>query len=359
MARVAAYLEQLGNPHLELKFIHVTGTNGKGSTCAMLASILKESGYNVGLFTSPHLFDWRERIQINGQKISDADVEKYGSRILEFKVGIFEAWFLMAMTFFADEGVDIVVLEAGIGGQCDTTNVIPSPEVSVITNVGLEHTELLGDTLKKIALDKAGIVKDSILVTGIDEPEVRAVLPEHRHVSVEGSFWEKNEAVAREVIQVLRERAWAIVEVAIESGLSQVHWPLRMEVVNEKPMIIADVGHNLHGVLAVKKSLAPRQAGKRYLLMGISYDKDCAMMAPLLAEGMDTVVISEASYHARSADELRDFVPDAVVIPNLEAAVEWIMSRIKKEDQLFILGGLYLATEAVKILKLSKLGSPQ
>ena len=124
-------------------------------------------------------------------------------------------------------------------------------------------------------------------------------------------------------------------------------------------MIIADVGHNLHGVLAVKKSLAPRQAGKRYLLMGISYDKDCAMMAPLLAEGMDTVVISEASYHARSADELRDFVPDAVVIPNLEAAVEWIMSRIKKEDQLFILGGLYLATEAVKILKLSKLGSPQ
>ncbi|MFT7183875.1 MAG: dihydrofolate synthase/folylpolyglutamate synthase [Oceanicoccus sp.] len=353
LSRVSAYLEKLGNPHLNLKFVHVTGTNGKGSTCSMLASVLQKSGFKVGLFTSPHIFDWQERVQINGENIRNDQIESHGVPILDFEVGVFEAWFLLAMSVFAAEKVDIVVLEAGIGGRLDTTNVIPSPEVSVITNVGLEHTEVLGDSLEKIALDKAGIVKGSTLVTGIENSEVLAVLPKHRVVHCEGGFQEKNKALAKEVIQVLRERGWEINESSIEEGLHAAALPIRMEVLNEEPFVLADGAHNLDGVRAMKAELPFATKGHRYLLMGVSADKDYEKMVPLLADGMDTVVISEASFHAASAEELAEFVPGAVVVPDLKEACSWVMNRIKKADQLYILGSLYFAADAVSELSKS------
>lgn len=346
------YLDVLGNPHLNLKFVHVTGTNGKGSTCAMLAQILQEAGYKVGLFTSPHLYDWRERVQINGQKITDEAIRRIGAQILEFQIGIFEAWFLMAMAYFQSEAVDIVILEAGIGGRLDTTNLIPSPEVSVITNIGLDHTDVLGDSKESITLEKAGIVKDSILVTGILEPELRALLPPHRVVFAEGTFKEKNEALVREVLRVLKEKDWMIPDEAIESGIQNTDWPLRLQVLSNEPFILADGGHNVDGVKALKEALPKRGEGRRILLMGISSDKDANQMAPLLAEGMDEVVVSEASYHATSAERLATLVPGAQSIPNLKKAVDDLQSSLKKEDQLFILGSLYFVSEAVSMMGL-------
>jgi|GEM_PF-6846625 len=351
LQRVTDYLSDLGNPHLDIKFVHVTGTNGKGSTCAMIASILQEAGYKVGLFSSPHLFDWRERIQINKEMISKEAVLEHGSKLMDFQVGIFEAWFLMAMTYFSKEKVDIVVLEAGIGGKLDTTNVIPSPEVSVLTNVGLEHTAILGATKEAIALDKAAIKKDSILVTGIEDPDLRAILPEHRAVQVAGPFWEKNEAVALEVIQVLREGAWEINERDIEGGLLSVNWPLRMEVIKNDPLVIVDVGHNLHGARAIREAIPAKIKGKRYLWMGISSDKDYEEMAAILSEGMDQVILSEAHYHAVPAEDLAEHVEHGVVMPDPLEAADYLIEHLQKEDQVYILGGLYFATDAVKALK--------
>jgi dihydrofolate synthase / folylpolyglutamate synthase len=344
---IEACLVKLGRPESQVKFVHVTGTNGKGSTCAMLASVMQKAGYRVGLFTSPHLFDWRERIQINGENISDSQLEEHGERIMGFELGIFEAWFLMAMSVFAAKNVDIVILEAGIGGKVDTTNVIPSPEVSVITNVGLDHIDILGDTKEKIALDKAGIVKDSVLVTGIEDAELLRILPKHRAVKVEGNFLKKNEAVALKVLQVLREQGWEIHENAIDEGLASLKWPLRMEVLREHPLVIADGAHNLHAVKAVKAELPAKSSGRRFLLMGIANTKDYKTMAPILAEGMDEVVVSEASFNATGAEKLADFVSNCTIIPELEDAVKWIMGQIQEEDELYIMGSLYLATEAV------------
>lgn len=350
-SRVRQVLSEMGHPELNIKFVHVTGTNGKGSTCAMMASVLQKAGYKVGLFSSPHLFDWRERIQINGVKISEEGVECHGTRVLDFEVGIFEAWFLMALSYFSAEKVDIAILEVGIGGRLDATNVIPSPEVSVLTNVDLEHTEVLGLTKEAIALEKAAIVKDSILVTGIQEPELLALLPPHRALVVEGTFWEQNRAVAREALRVLKERGWKLTDEVIESGLEQARWPLRMEELRQSPRVVADVGHNVHGVKAAKAMMPPKGSGRRTLWMGVSKDKEYETMARILSEGMDVIVLSEAHYHAVPAEELADFVVNEVVIPDLHEAARWLMEHLKKEDELFIMGGLYFATDAVQVLK--------
>ncbi len=350
--RIRFYLTKLGSPEKQVKFVHVAGTNGKGSTCAMIASVLQEAGYKVGLFTSPHLFDWRERIQINRKKISDAAISLHGRELLDFNVGIFEAWFLMAMKYFYAESVDIVILEAGIGGRLDATNVIPSPEVAILTNVDLEHTKLLGSTKEAIALEKSAIKKNAILLTGIEDEEILHVLPEHRAVRVSGSFQEKNKALARAAIQVLRERAWVIDDAAILSGLKKAYWPLRMEILSEKPFILADVGHNLHGIKALKASLPRKDSGVRWLWLGISKDKDYKNMASVLGEGMDKILISEADYHACPSDLLKKALPTADVMPNIKEAAAYLQSILQKEDQLFILGGLYFAAQAVQALGL-------
>lgn len=344
-------LIELGSPELSTKFVHVVGTNGKGSTCSMIESILSTAGFKVGLFTSPHLYDWEERIQINREMIPWDALERLYPQIEAYDLGIFEAWFLLALLYFKEQNVDIAVIEAGIGGRLDTTNLILSPEVAVLTNVGLDHVNLLGNTLEEIIVDKAAITKDAILVTGVSDPSLLALLPRHRAVNVDGDFQDQNEALAKEAIQVLRERGWEIHEADINEGIDSAYWPLRMEVFSTQPLVIADGAHNLHGIQAMKSSLGAKSLGERILVMGISADKEYEEMAPLLAEGMDKVILSEAHYHAVPAEELADYVPGAIVIPDLDEAADWILNELEEEDELFILGSLYFAADMVQSLE--------
>jgi len=351
LSLIREILVDLGSPEMSIKFVHVAGTNGKGSTCSLIESVLHESGFKVGLFTSPHIYNWKERIQIDREMIPDDALERLYPEIEKYDLGVFEAWFLLALLYFKEEEVDIVILEAGIGGRLDTTNVIPSPEVAVLTNVGLDHVNLLGGSLEEITQDKAAITKEAVLVTGINDPSLLALLPPHRQVTETGDFNMKNRALAKEAIQVLREGGWEIHESAIEKGLDLAYWPLRMEVLRERPLVIADGAHNLHGIKALKLSFGPKSLGRRILVLGISADKAFEEMAPLLSEGMDEVILSEAHYHAVPAEELADYVPGATIIPDLDEAADWIVNELQEEDELYILGSLYFAADMVQSLE--------
>ena len=322
----ANLLTQMGNPENKLKFVHIGGTNGKGSTAAMLASVLQAAGYKTGLYTSPYIFRFHERIQIDGVQISDeelAEVTEYVKKIADDMPDCPSEFALVcciAFEYFARKNCDIVVLEVGMGGTNDSTNVIECPEVAVMTNVGLDHTEYLGDTLEKIAETKAGIFKsggtavvypntssvEAVFQKKCKENNVecrivdfeRLSLKEH---SLEGQAfdycgWEdifipllgehqlKNAAVVLESIKVLQEKGWKISSEQLKQGLSVVKWPGRFEIISKEPLFIIDGGHNPQCMEALAKNVAEYLAGKKIVaLVGVVADKDYEeMFQPVL-----------------------------------------------------------------------------
>ena len=293
--RTRELLERLNNPQKKLKFIHVAGTNGKGSTCAMLAAILKEAGLKVGLYPSPYLEDFRERIEVNGEMISKEELADITETVRKEADAMadhpsqFELITAIGMLYYARKNCDIVVLEVGMGGELDSTNVIDAPEVAVITNIGLDHTEYLGDTLEKIAAAKAGIIKkgcDAVIYDNV--PSVMEVirkkcseegvklyttdglikamshslsgqrfsyLGESYKLSLLGEHQLKNAAVVLKTTEVLRERGWNISADAVRSGLKSVVWRARFEVLSRKPLFILDGGHNPQCAEALAKNI--------------------------------------------------------------------------------------------------------
>ena len=352
LERIQALLDAMGNPERKCKFVHVTGTNGKGSTCAMVASILRKAGYKTGLYTSPYLIRFNERIQINGEQISDADICELTEYVKPFAESIFERPTEFEMVtaigfeYFARHKCDIVVCEVGMGGEFDATNVIPAPEAAVICNIGLDHTEVLGDTLEKIAGAKAGIIKpgcDAVLYR--ERPSVEAVFEErckalnaplHKadfdslHLlshSLEGQVfdWERfhalrlpllgehqlhNAAVALTTARVLQKHGWKITDEQIREGIESVRWPGRFELMRKDPMFIIDGGHNPQCIEALVKNIRDYLPGRELtVLTGVLGDKDFHCMYRDVAQyAKEFITITPANARALTAEKLADYL---------------------------------------------------
>lgn len=325
--------EKLGNPEKSLKFVHIAGTNGKGSCAAMLSSVLKCCGLKTGLYTSPHLVSWNERLQINGKEIeNDAfaavleRVKKAADEIEDGKPAQFELLTAAAFLWFSQENCDIVVLETGLGGRLDATNVIEAPECSVIMNIGLDHTGILGDTVEKIAAEKAGIIKRgrpcvlygqgpgagnvikarcaetgselitadfSRLVCEFDTVEGQVFSYKGRPcaLSLAGEYQRKNAAVVLEIAGVLKKNGFKLPDTEVEHGLYAAAWPGRFELMSDDPYFVLDGGHNAQCAEAVKESLEYYFAGeKKVLLLGVLADKNYEALLDVLAPLADEFV---------------------------------------------------------------------
>ena len=391
--RIRDLMNRLGNPHLQTKYIHVAGTNGKGSTCAMLASIPQQAGYKTGLFTSPHILHFGERMQVNGVPISEEELAEITEFVrphaeaMEEAVNEFELITAIGFTYFARQRCDIVVLEVGLGGEFDATNIIPAPECAVIMNIGLDHTALLGHTEPEVARCKAGIIKegcDVVIYRGL--PEVEAVFSEvclekgarlHKpsfgsirslSVGIEGQTFDaleykalflplagehqqRNATVALTAAQVLRTKGWRIGEEEIRRGLSRVKWPVRFEVVDRHPVFIIDGGHNPQCLEAVREGLRTLLPGRRVVfLTGVLADKDVGEMAALLGEaGSEYVTVTPNSPRAMGAEELavvlRRLGKEAHPCQSIQEGIEKSREMAGKDGVVCCVGSLYLAGE--------------
>ena len=358
LERTRDLMERLGRPQDKLRFVHVAGTNGKGSTCAYLASVLQEAGYKTGLFTSPYIETFEERIRVNGANISMPDLTaatlavKECADAMEAETGDhpteFELMTAVALVHFAQVGCDIVVLEVGLGGRLDSTNIIDAPEACVIARIGLDHTAVLGNTVAAVAGEKAGIVKPgSPVVSWPQEPEAMAVVervaaecgcelrvPDFSVLEVAsasdaaalvrkfsykgvpyatqllGSYQPYNAALALEVVEVLRQRGWSIPEEAVGAGIANTVWPARFEVVAQQPLTIVDGGHNPQGAQVLAESLRDVLPGVNpVFIISVLADKDYPeMLAEVLPLAQACVAATPPNPRALSAAELADAI---------------------------------------------------
>jgi len=370
--RTRELLAGLGNPQDALCVVHVAGTNGKGSTCAFLASILQEAGYKVGLFTSPYIIEFADRIRVNGCNIAPDDLLDVTLAVREVAEAMsdhpteFELMTAVAFTHFARQACDICVVEVGLGGRLDSTNVLEAPEVCVITPIALDHTALLGNTLAAIAGEKAGIVKPGVpVVSALQDPEAMAVIAnvaakqnapltcvdasliegtpgdfsyrdwQHVHLGLLGSYQTQNAATALEAVLVLRARGWNIPDDAVEAGLLATYWPGRFEVLGEEPTFIVDGGHNPQGARVLVESLAQRYPNRPVLLvMGVLADKDYrTMLHELLAyEPVRMFIcIEPPNPRALPTEELAQAALDELQGQNEQMARKHPLIRSKRE----------------------------
>lgn len=347
LSRTRELLNMLGNPQDELRFMHIGGTNGKGSTSAMLESVLRAAGCRTGLFPSPYVEEFRERIQVSGVKISEEDLCRITERVeicadkMDDEPSHFEIVTAIGMLYFKEQKCDIVVLEVGLGGEFDASNVIKAPDVAVLTNIGLDHTDYLGTTLGEIARTKAGIIKTgSAVVLYPNVPEVTDIIKEvceekrceltitdfgrmkakHADLSGQTFCWDdkeyklglageyqlRNAAVALTVIEKMRELGWEISDEAIMAGLADAKWPARFEVLGTNPIFILDGGHNSQCAEAVAESLERYLPGRKLtLIIGMLRDKDYEKaLDKLLPYAKKCFCLNPDSERALSADEL-------------------------------------------------------
>ena len=390
LERTEALLDKLGRPQDRLKYVHIAGTNGKGSCAAMLASILKAAGYRTGLYTSPYLFRFHERMQINGEPVSDEALADLVTRIRPLAEAMddhpteFELITAAALLWFAEEHCDIVVLEVGLGGRLDATNVIAAPEAAVLMNIGLDHTAVLGDTLEQIAAEKAGILKpgceavayqqqESVLEVfrqkarevgaGLHVADFSQLVPEFD--SLEGQSFTyrgepyalallgdhqlRNAAVVLETVEVLRRRGWRISHEAVEHGLYATAWPARFEPVSEEPPFIVDGGHNPQCAESVRRNLLHYfPESRRVLLVGVLRDKDYPALFDILNEAADAwVCVTPNSERALPAAELGAFLErfgkPVTVCESIPDGVETAREQAGEDGMACAVGSLYMA----------------
>jgi len=376
-----------GNPQNRLRFIHVAGTNGKGSTCAMLESIYRAAGLRVGLFTSPHLVSFRERIQVNRQLVSEADVVRLVEQMqpwfrtfpADHHPTFFEVVTVMALNFFAEQNCDLVVWETGLGGRLDATNIV-TPLASVITNVQFDHQQWLGDALGKIAFEKAGIIKPGVpVITSAEEPEALAAIEktareknaplikvrtgsresdETLALPLPGEHQRSNAALASATVQALQNQ----IEVGgafVRAGLESVNWPGRLQLVKRPSgqRILLDGAHNVAGAEALREALEKVfTAAKRTLILGVLQDKDwrhiCDILAPLAARIVAVRVSSERTADANelaAACHMANASAEVTAVDSMAGALE----KSADEEFVVVAGSLYLVGEALEILGLS------
>ena len=389
LGRTQTLLEKMGNPEKKLKFVHIAGTNGKGSTAAMTASILRKAGYRTGLYTSPYIYRFHERMQVDGEEISDEDLAAVTEFVkpladsMEESPTEFELVSCIAFEYFYRKHCDIVVLEVGMGGALDSTNVIETPEVAVITNIGLDHTEYLGDTVEKIAQTKSGIFKQGgHAVVYRSTPSVEAVYEQvcaEKNVSLkkadfdslrlkqhtlEGQVFDcgarkdlvlpllgdhqlHNAAVVLAIADTLIEQGWKISEENIREGIRDVRWPGRFDIVSRKPLFIIDGGHNPQCIEALVKNIQDYLTGKRVIaLTGVLADKDYADMykpvMPLVDRFVCITPPNPRKLEAKLlAQYLRDTGAEATGCDTIPEGVALAMELAGEDGVVLCFGSLY------------------
>ena len=401
-------LELLDNPQDKLKIIHIAGTNGKGSTCSFISTILKEGGYKVGLYTSPFLETFTERIRVNGDNIPEDEVGNIVSLIKE-KIEVmvnegysypteFEIVTAMALYYFYKENVDFVALEVGLGGRYDATNVIEKPIVSVITSISMDHIGVLGDTLGKIAFEKGGIIKENC--TTIVYPQkyeagqvIKNICKENRSKYIECNFNDinikqsninlqkydcfinkkeykdleikligehqvKNSVLALNVIDYINDNLGLnISEECIRKGLAQTSWPGRIEKIKENPMFIIDGAHNEEGAESLAKAMDKYFKDKnKVLIIGMLEDKDISSVLDILIPRFNKVITTTPD-NPRSIDadklkkKIEEYNIDVISKPKINEAVEYALQNTKKEDVIISAGSLYMIGNVRSIIK--------
>ena len=389
--------ESLDNPHQKFKSIHIAGTNGKGSVSHMLAAILQTAGYKTGLYTSPHLKDFRERIRVNGKMISEADVidftEMIKSQIEKLSPSFFEVTVAMAFHHFAKEEVDVAIIETGLGGRLDSTNVI-KPELSIITNIGMDHMNMLGDTLEKIAVEKAGIIKEGVpVIIGELQPEVQQVFEdtaatkkapisfasEQRKVlqykwdknllqietedlyrnkntwqlDLPGIYQTKNLLTILEACSQLQHLGWNITEQHIGEALSQVKKLTglhgRWEIIHNSPLIVLDVAHNVDGIKQLVQQIEMTPHQQLHIVLGMVKDKDVDEALKLLPAKASYYFTRSNVPRALSEEELSKkavaYGLTGKTFPNVNAALYSVSHKATKKDLVIVCGSIFLVGE--------------
>lgn len=405
---VTELLRRLGNPQVGLRCVHITGTNGKGSTAAFIDSALREAGYLVGLYTSPFIERFTERIRVDGSEIPDEDLARLTERVKQ-TVGdmtaagqtaptIFEMVTAVAFLYFQERACDVVVLEVGMGGRLDATNVIRSSEVSVITTIDYDHMQFLGNTLTEIAHEKAGIIKPrGTVVSAPQRPEAAAVLREtaaergadltfvdtdsievlssdisgqrYRFDGTEisiaklGTYQIENSAVAYTALKKLQSGGWALTDAQILAGLKNAAWAGRLEVVGRNPLMIIDGAHNPNGVEGLTKSLKQLFPGRKLIFVaGVLADKDYMKMFRMVEPlAKRFLTVTPACSRALAADALADCLRqdgmEAVSYDSIPAAVE--AAKAAGPDEIVVcFGSLYYIGDVRLYLRTGKVGTP-
>ncbi|BCA57023.1 Bifunctional protein FolC: Folylpolyglutamate synthase and Dihydrofolate synthase [Nitrospira sp. KM1] len=400
LERMAALSDRLGHPERDFLCLHIAGTNGKGSTASMTASILEAAGYRVGLYTSPHLVDFRERIRINGEMIPELDVAKLTAKILaedqsDVCPTFFECTTAMALRYFADRRVDVAVLEVGLGGRFDATNIV-APAACAITTIALDHQEYLGDTLSAIAFEKAGIIKARVpvIVGSIEGDAFRmiedvaqerqaqleclgrdfAIQGTREHFAYRGTVWEldglsctldgahqlDNAACAIALLEASSSRGLSVTEAAVRRGLQQVRWEGRLERIEETPLLLLDGAHNPAGAGALAAYLQtlrvdhPRR--RIILVLGMMRDKDHSGFFAPLKSVVDHVVLTQAGL-ARSSSahdlgqELESVLPSWTLAAGSTEAVAMARRLASADDVICVTGSLMLLGEVKALLR--------
>ena len=380
-ADLARLLDALGNPHKNGRFIHIAGTNGKGSTASMISSILTAQGYKTGLYTSPFIEVFNERIQINNENIPDADLcditEQVKTALVENNLNVSEFAFITAMAFlyFTKQKCDFVVLETGMGGRLDATNIIENPLVSVITLIGLDHMQYLGNTIEEIALEKCGIIKKGCPVVSQSNDEVREIIKSAAEemtselvfadgaksadggflyngkfypLALKGDYQKHNGAAVIETVNMLRKQGVEISDEAINTGFKNVKWPARFEFVRDN--IVIDGGHNIDGIRALKKTL--KTDGRPHgIVIAMMSDKAVGECVSEITDGAEFVITTEIDMpRCEKAEILASYAENAVSEPDLKKAIDAAVNKIPHGGILCICGSLYFAAEARKYL---------
>jgi dihydrofolate synthase/folylpolyglutamate synthase len=400
LENISRLLHALGNPHQGLKVIHVGGTNGKGSVSAMVASVLREEGYRVGLYISPHLVSFTERIQVNGIEVSWKDVARL-TDMLRKKVeheGIpqqftfFDFTTAIAIYYFSLQHVDLAILEVGLGGRLDSTNIV-TPLISVITNVERDHLQILGESIKDIAREKAGIVKVGVpLISGVNRSEAIEIIEEEckrkrvplrllrRDFSGEriaprtlnffgrnwiwdriklglaGPYQIDNAAVALGALEVLKEMGYDVSKESIYEGLSKVRWPGRLELIQGSPQILLDGAHNPAAAMSLKNALYEEFSYRTlFMLVGIMEDKEATAILSELAPLAELLVASRphnprAMSPQKIAEIARGYCKATKVIEDVREAVKYLQEVAHEDDLLLITGSLFTVGEAREYL---------
>lgn len=396
LERELELLDRIGNPHRGMKYIHVAGTNGKGSTAAMLQSILTHAGYRTGLYTSPYIIRFGERIQVDGEQISDEDVCALTEFIRPHAEAMadhpseFEIVTAMGFEYFKRQRCDIVVLEVGMGGEWDATNVIEDNEAAVIVNIGLDHTEVLGDTIEKIARTKSGVVKRGCpcviyrqeksvedvfaeVCRTMDAPlfpadfdslrPISAGLAGQRfdwgdmkdiHLPLLGAHQLKNAANVLTTVKVLKDRGWNIPESAVREGLATVSWPGRFQLMAKSPLFIIDGGHNPQCLEALEDAIKTYLPGRKIVFLnGCMRDKDYGDMFNWLRPyAQEFVTVTPANPRALTAGELSDYIRQNLDSPATpcETVAQGVRTAVEKagpDGVVCACGSLYMLGEVI------------
>lgn len=403
LERIKTLLNHIDNPQNNLRFVHVAGTNGKGSTCAMIASVLKEAGYRTGMFISPFVTEFRERIQINGQLIPESDLCELLDIIMPHVVSMadegleiteFELITAIALKWFSDNNCDVVVFEVGLGGRFDATNIIDSPLASVITSISFDHTNILGDTIEKIAFEKSGIIKDnritvvspnqnslamSVILKQATAKHNKLVISNKKDIMqvsssiygtevvykstnirlpLIGEHQVDNLATSLSVVQELIGLGYIISIDDIKRGIEKVEFPARLEIVYNNPLIILDGAHNPDGVKTLSNAIKKYMNGKSMVaIIGMLADKD-AKNALLNIAGMFSSIVTVTPNNPRAMDcielssILKDMCDNVVCADNVDDAINIALSV--NTDAIIIFGSLYLAGQIrPKLLSIS------